>query len=487
MYRLGVKLKDIIKFGINALSNIVNGSANAIFALVLPPLLLHKMQLDEYSLWSYCLQTGALIGYLNLGVQTAVGRYVALYTQENNKIKVIKTIKIANSLLYKMFVLGVIVSITLSFFINDLIKIDNTLLRERASIVVFIVSLGYTVSLLTNSYFGYFIGIRKNHIPMWLNLISKIILGVAIVAIAKHGVIFMSFIFLIVNLVTVLCLIIYWKKTFSIKNKLSDVLLGDRGPFVRFCLSLAVWNLGMLLVSGMNTSIVGYFSFRDVAYFTIANGLVMALVGFLSSGLNPLIQVFTGFHVNKNKSKLAVTIVFVTRLVTVLMLLSFIMYHFLRDDLLSLWLSKEYRNPVGDFINLLIIGACIRLMNIPYALALIATNNQSKALYGALFEGVVNITLAILFCWKYGVYSIAYAMIISSIIATLYNVFINMRYTFDDIPIYKMNLISFEIVFFIIVIISYYISQSVSYSISVLALFYSLYSLFKFFVDEKHE
>ncbi|HHQ4654331.1 TPA: hypothetical protein ACSPZZ_003594, partial [Aeromonas hydrophila] len=90
-------MKDIIKFGINALSNIINGSANAIFALVLPPLLLHKMSLDEYSLWSYCLQTGALIGYLNLGVQTAVGRYVALYIQENNLIKIVKTIKIANN------------------------------------------------------------------------------------------------------------------------------------------------------------------------------------------------------------------------------------------------------------------------------------------------------------------------------------------------------------------------------------------------------
>lgn len=480
---MGTKLKDIIKFGINALSNIINGSANAIFALVLPPLLLHKMSLDEYSLWSYCLQTGALIGYLNLGVQTAVGRYVALYIQENNLIKIVKTIKIANNLLLKMFLLGVAVSIALSFFINDLIKIDNILLREEASIVALIVSLGYTVSLLTNSYFGYFIGIRKNHIPMWLNLISKIVLGIAIVAVAKHGIIFMGLTFLIVNLITVLLSIIYWKKSFSIRNELSGVCHEDSGPFVRFCLSLAVWNLGMLLVNGMNTSIVGYFSFRDVAYFTIANGLVMALFGFLSSGLNPLIQIFTGFHANDDKEKLANIVVIITKLLAVVMLIAFSVYHVLRDYLLEYWMSTEYSYPVGEFIDTLIVATCIRALNIPYALALIATENQSKALFGALLEGVTNIILGIVFCSIYGVHAIVYAMIISSVIATLYNIIINLKLTFIDIPILKFRFFSLEIILLLLSIPLYNMAPAIAYLSTVLAILYSSFSLRKVYME----
>lgn len=64
-----------------------------LFALVLPPLLLHKMSLDEYSLWSYCLQTGALIGYLNLGVQTAVRSICYTVHSRKRLLKIVKTIK----------------------------------------------------------------------------------------------------------------------------------------------------------------------------------------------------------------------------------------------------------------------------------------------------------------------------------------------------------------------------------------------------------
>lgn len=478
-------MKDIIKFCINALSNIINGSANAIFALVLPPLLLHKMSLDEYSLWSYCLQTGALIGYLNLGVQTAVGRYVALYTQDNNSIRTLKTIRIANNLLHKMFLLGVVVSISLSFFINDLVKIDNADLREVAPFVVLIVSVGYAVSLLTNSYFGYFIGIRKNHIPMWLNLISKIILGIAIVVVARHGLILMSLVFLVVNIITVLFSILYWKGSHSIKHEAVDSFLEDSKSFVRFCLSLAVWNLGMLLVNGMNTSIVGYFSFRDVAYFTIANGLVMALVGFLSSGLNPLIQVFTGFHANNDKEKLAKVVIMITKLLAVIVLVAFSLYHILRDYLLEYWMSVEYSYPVGQFIDVLIVAACIRILNIPYALALIATENQSKALFGALLEGVVNIILGILFCAVYSVHAIVYAMIASSIIATLYNVMINIKLTSTDIPIRNIKFLSPEVILLFLSISLYEINPTITYLSAILAVLYSIYSFKHVYMEDK--
>ncbi|MBV7598798.1 hypothetical protein [Aeromonas sp. sia0103] len=469
-------MKDIIRFGINALSNIINGSANAIFALVLPPLLLHKMSLEEYSLWSYSLQTGALIGYLNLGVQTAVGRYVALYIQRREYSGILKTIKTANNLLYKMFFLGLLFSGLLSFIINDLIDINASNLKEDAPIIVLIVSLGYAISLLTNSYYGYFIGVRKNHIPMWLNLISKVVLGITIIAVASYGLVLMSIVFLSVNMLTVIFSIIYWHRSLQVNEKEIENSLYEKEKFVRFCLSLAVWNLGMLLVNGMNTSIVGYFSFRDVAYFTIANGLVMALIGFLSSGLNPLIQVFTGFHANHDKYKLANTVTLITRILAMIMLLSYTAYHLLRDYLLVLWMSPEYSYPVGDFIDLLIIGACIRALNIPYALALIGTENQSKALYGALFEGISNISLGILFCMTYGVHAIAYAMVVSSLIATLYNLVVNINLTSIDIPLCKSKFFSFEIVCLLLAISTYSIEPYIAYLITIGVIVYYIYS-----------
>jgi len=146
-----------MKFLFNALSNIINGSANAIFALVLPPLLITKMSLEEYALWSYCLQTGALIGYLNLGVQTAVGRYVALYKEKNDNESILNVIRTADRILYLMFFIGILASIMLSLNIQYLVKISQQDLVLLAPDVILIVSIGYCVSLLLNSYAGYFV------------------------------------------------------------------------------------------------------------------------------------------------------------------------------------------------------------------------------------------------------------------------------------------------------------------------------------------
>ncbi|MGI2140642.1 hypothetical protein [Shewanella baltica] len=465
-----------MKFLFNALSNIINGSANAIFALVLPPLLITKMSLEEYALWSYCLQTGALIGYLNLGVQTAVGRYVALYKEKNDNESILNVIRTADRILYLMFFIGILASIMLSLNIQYLVKISQQDLVLLAPDVILIVSIGYCVSLLLNSYAGYFVGIRANHVPMWINLLSKVILGFLIVIFVEKGLFFLSLIFLIVNLLAYFLSYIYWRRqnVASLISKLRHY--SDSMQFIKFCLGLSVWNLGMLLVTGMNSTIVGYYSFSDVAYFTIANGLVMALIGFVSTGLNPLIQVFTGMHANNKSKNIAAVIVHLNNVLSFLMLLFFIMYHSVNDFIFTNWLTSEYVGPVSDFVNLLIISACVRVLNVPYALSLIATGNQSKALLGALIEGSSNFILALILCSLWGVGYLPLAMIISSIIGTLYNVFVNMSLMKNDIPLYKLDLLSFQPVCLLFGILFFYINPIVSYgllSVSFISFFYT--------------
>jgi len=61
----------------NATANLARGSAAAIVAVILPPFLVRLMSADSYSAWSLILQLSAFIGYLDFGIQTAIGRFVA--------------------------------------------------------------------------------------------------------------------------------------------------------------------------------------------------------------------------------------------------------------------------------------------------------------------------------------------------------------------------------------------------------------------------
>ena len=48
-------------------------------ALVLPPLLVHRLTPAEYSAWVLILQCAAYVNLLDLGLQTAVGKYIAAH------------------------------------------------------------------------------------------------------------------------------------------------------------------------------------------------------------------------------------------------------------------------------------------------------------------------------------------------------------------------------------------------------------------------
>jgi O-antigen/teichoic acid export membrane protein len=60
-------------------SNVARVVVSMLVALVLPPLLVHRMVPAEYSAWVLILQCSAYINLLDLGLQTAIAKFVAEY------------------------------------------------------------------------------------------------------------------------------------------------------------------------------------------------------------------------------------------------------------------------------------------------------------------------------------------------------------------------------------------------------------------------
>src|SRR5437868_3402156 len=61
----------------NGIANLSRGSASALVAFLLPPVLIRNMPTASYAIWVLVLQTAAYVGYLDFGLQVAIGRYIA--------------------------------------------------------------------------------------------------------------------------------------------------------------------------------------------------------------------------------------------------------------------------------------------------------------------------------------------------------------------------------------------------------------------------
>ncbi|WP_350639931.1 hypothetical protein, partial [Psychrobacter sp. CAL606-MNA-CIBAN-0158] len=71
----------------------------------------------------------------------------------------------------------------------------------------------------------------------------------------------------------------------------------------------------------------------------------MALIGFASTGLNPLIQIFTSMHAKRQTEQISKIIINANNALSVLMLTAFVIYHLLSSSLFSIWLNDDYALP----------------------------------------------------------------------------------------------------------------------------------------------
>ena len=68
----------------NAMANLARGAAAGVAALFLPPILVRHMSQLDYTLWVLVLQIAAYASYLDFGLQTAIGRYVAFANEKKD-------------------------------------------------------------------------------------------------------------------------------------------------------------------------------------------------------------------------------------------------------------------------------------------------------------------------------------------------------------------------------------------------------------------
>ena len=153
------------RFAKNAFANLGRGSAAAIVALLLPPVLVRHMPPAAYAVWVLVLQTAAYVGYLNFGLQTAIGRYVA-YAQERDDIEqrdsVFSTafVGLCGAALLSLLCLAVAIVATPSIFPS----VPSQLIPQMR-LALLLVGFSMAVELPASSCNGVFIGMQRYEIP----------------------------------------------------------------------------------------------------------------------------------------------------------------------------------------------------------------------------------------------------------------------------------------------------------------------------------
>jgi O-antigen/teichoic acid export membrane protein len=201
--------------------------------------------------------------------------------------------------------------------------------------------------------------------------------------------------------------------------------------FVSYCGSLINFTVGGVLISGLDLAIVGHFRFPDVVAYSAAATLVMFLAGINQSVFNSLLAPAARYHTSGEKKRLGELVSYATRAAVFLNVFVGLPLVVLARPLLRLWVGDDYAATAAPILQVLVGASTIRLVFVPFGVAVLATGEQQRIILWPILEGLVNLTASIFGVIHWGSIGVAFGTLVGAIFSLVWVYFYNLRQVKD--------------------------------------------------------
>jgi O-antigen/teichoic acid export membrane protein len=427
----------------NAASNVIRGGATAIVAVLLPHFMAQNLARDRFAAWSLILQIASYASFLDFGLQISVARYIAqaLELQDNDRPR--KLLGTALMLLSGAGLLAIATSSVALLFAPSLFAGIPKNLMHEFQLAAFVMVMGAALQLPFSAYSGVLIGMQRNDLPA-LAIGSSRLVGAVAAAIASrytHSLVVFAFCIGIPNLLGGIFQLAAVRRLHGrsvTRHRLIDLTLAIE--LLRYCGGLSVWSLSMLLISGLDVTIVGHFDFAAVGPYAIASTITTIQASGNSSIMNAFLAPFAAMHSQRRFNQVRSLVVRSTRVNSFLNVVLLAATLDCGKLLMRVWVGQSYSARAYGFLIALMVSQTIRLCWTSYSIALMATNHQNECIIPALVEGVVNLGMSLWAVKRFGAIGVAFGSIAGAA-AAIPTLLILTIYSRSDLPITRRDLI----------------------------------------------
>jgi len=408
------------RFVKNAAANLGRGSAAAVVALLLPPILVRHMTPASYAVWVLVLQSAAYVSYLNFGLQTAIGRYVAFANETGDRDQRDSIYSTAFVGLCCASILSLICLLAATFSIAKIFPGAPRALIPEMRIALLIVGVSAALELPASAWSGVFIGLQRFEIPAVIVGGSRLLsaLGILAAALTGHSLILMAAAMASANLLSYLALFCAMRKFApQIRFSRSMVRKSTARELVRYCFGLTIISFSMLLVTGFDLILVGRFQFGQVTPYSVSASMVVLIAGLGSAVVNVILPHSAALHAGQKAAALGKLVVGTTRISLLLLILSGTPIVLYAGAILRLWIGERYVATGTPLLMILIVANIIRLIGLPYAIVLVATDQQRFIKIPPLAEGVTNFAASIALGLRFGALGVALGTLVGAFVS----------------------------------------------------------------------
>jgi O-antigen/teichoic acid export membrane protein len=426
------RYKATSTFAKNSAANIVRMGATSIIAILLPAYLTHHLPVQTYGAWVLILQLGAYVGYLDFGVQTAVAKYIAEYEAKGDYDGCGRCASVGLVIMLAASVLGVFLTTGLAWLVPVLFRNMPAALYQDVRLSILLVGISLAIKLATSVFSAIFLGLQRYQIPMVTDVLSKLAYAIVLcLAVFLHSSLaVMGAAVASVNLLSALLQIVAWKKLAGqvlVSLHAIDFIMVKQ--MLGYCAVLTIWSACMLVISGIDITVVGHYAFSEVAFYSIATSPTNFMLMIIGAVLGPLLPATSALSTERSSQQMGDILLRTTRYSTILLLLSGLPALVGGYWMLRLWVGTTYAiNSVG-FLRILLLANIVRNLCAPYATMVVATARQRVATAAAIVEGLVNLVASIWLARHHGAIGVAMGTLLGSIAGMLMHFGVSMHYT----------------------------------------------------------
>jgi O-antigen/teichoic acid export membrane protein len=290
-----------------------------------------------------------------------------------------------------------------------------------------------------------FTGLQEYGFPTVLIAASRIVSTIGLITLLlMHGTLVqMALLMAACNIATALLQFVGWKRYAS--NRIGFELFGfdkrTSSRLLEYCGILTIWTIGSLLISGIDTAIVGHFDYKNTGYYAIASSATNFMLLLVSNLMGPLLPAISSLQVERTPRELGGVLVTATRFSTALLCMLGIPLLFLGFPLLRIWVGVQYASHALVYLEVLVAANIVRQLAYPYALMVVGLGQQRFATVSPVLEAIVNLVLSILLARRYGAIGVAIGTLVGAFAGVIAHLVVSMPRTQVAVAVERLRLV----------------------------------------------
>jgi O-antigen/teichoic acid export membrane protein len=404
------------RFAVNVAMNWVATAVNMVVPFLLTPFVVHHLGRMAYGVWVLAVSTTSYLGLLDLGLRSAIIRFVSKANAQGQFADAAACIGAALWLRVLMAAVIAPVSVVIAFASPHFLKIPpNLIYAGQVSILLCGVSVG--VTMISGVFGAVLSALNRFDLLSSVTVVQTVFraAGVLLLLSNGHGLVSLACWELCVlvcagaALVTIACRIFPPARTRVKKPEvavLSPLWTYSATTFVYMIAVQVVWNTDSIVVGSV-------LSVGLVAFYSIGSSLVNYSAQVAQAISTTFTPMASGLEASGRAEQLQEMLIRGTQGMLAFSLPFAAALFFRGGTFISLWMGPQYRDQSETVLRILMISLFFSMANATAASIMMAIEKHRPVARWAVYEAVLNLGLSLVLAKKVGLYGVAWGTSIS--------------------------------------------------------------------------